>query len=169
MLGHWLRVIQKCALASTTLLLSQGLGASWESLCACLVASVVSDSLRPHGPSPAGLLCPWDSPGKNTGVGCHFLLQRGSLTSAWKLKWTLKSTAGGRLTAFPITGQLVLSWRGICKSRSILPFYTNYLEISNVWWEDILFIEGFKLGRIIELDCYFAISNRITNLGNAYW
>ena len=25
--------------------------------------------------SPLGLLCPWDSPGKNTGVGCHFLLQ----------------------------------------------------------------------------------------------
>ena len=27
------------------------------------------------GLQPAGLLCPWDSPGKNTGVGCHFLLQ----------------------------------------------------------------------------------------------
>ena len=25
--------------------------------------------------SPAGFLCPWDSPGENTGVGCHFLLQ----------------------------------------------------------------------------------------------
>ena len=31
--------------------------------------------LRPHGLQPARLLCPWDSPGKNTGVGCHFLLQ----------------------------------------------------------------------------------------------
>ena len=37
--------------------------------------SVVSDSLRPHGLQPARLLCPWNSPGKNTGVGCHFLLQ----------------------------------------------------------------------------------------------
>ena len=36
--------------------------------------SVVSDSLRPYRPQPARLLCPWDSPGKNTGVGCHFLL-----------------------------------------------------------------------------------------------
>ena len=42
---------------------------------ACLVTSVVSDSLQPRGPWPARLLCPWDSPGKNTGVGCHFLLQ----------------------------------------------------------------------------------------------
>ena len=28
-----------------------------------------------HGLYPASLLCPWDSPGNNTGVGCHFLLQ----------------------------------------------------------------------------------------------
>ena len=39
------------------------------------VASVVSDSVRPHRRQPTRLRCPWDSPGKNTGVGCHFLLQ----------------------------------------------------------------------------------------------
>ena len=43
--------------------------------CCCQVASVVSDSVRPHGLQPTRLLCLWDSPGKNTGVGCHFLLQ----------------------------------------------------------------------------------------------
>ena len=37
--------------------------------------SVMSDSLWPHTRQPTRLLCPWDSPGKNTGVGCHFLLQ----------------------------------------------------------------------------------------------
>ena len=37
--------------------------------------SVVSDSLRPHGLWPARLLCLWDSPGKNTGVCSHSLLQ----------------------------------------------------------------------------------------------
>ena len=31
--------------------------------------------MRPHRQQPARLLHPWDSPGKNTGVGCHFLLQ----------------------------------------------------------------------------------------------
>ena len=31
--------------------------------------------LQPHRMQPDSLLCPWDSPGKNTGVGCHFLLQ----------------------------------------------------------------------------------------------
>ena len=37
--------------------------------------SVVSDSLRPHELGPARFLCPWNSPGKNTGVGSHCLLQ----------------------------------------------------------------------------------------------
>ena len=37
--------------------------------------SVVTDSLWPHGLKPTRLLPPWDSPGKSTGVGCHFLLQ----------------------------------------------------------------------------------------------
>ena len=37
--------------------------------------SVMSDSVRPHRRQPTRLPCPWDSPGKNTGVGCHFLLQ----------------------------------------------------------------------------------------------
>ena len=41
----------------------------------CLVAKSCSPLLRPHGLSPARLLCPWDFPGKNTRVGYHFLLQ----------------------------------------------------------------------------------------------
>ena len=44
-------------------------------LCYVLIHSVVSDSFRPHGLQPARLLCPWDSPGKNTGVGFYALLQ----------------------------------------------------------------------------------------------
>ena len=43
--------------------------------CLCQVASVVSDSVRPPRRQLTRLPCPWDSPGKNTGVGCHFLLQ----------------------------------------------------------------------------------------------
>ena len=40
-----------------------------------LSRSVVSNSLRPHGLQSASFLHSWDSPGKNTGLGCHFLLQ----------------------------------------------------------------------------------------------
>ena len=38
-----------------------------------LVTSVVSDSMRPHRQQPTRFPCPWDSPGKNTGVGCCLL------------------------------------------------------------------------------------------------
>ena len=38
----------------------------------CPVCPVMSDSVSPRA---TRLICPWDSPGKNTGVGCHFLLQ----------------------------------------------------------------------------------------------
>ena len=37
--------------------------------------SVMSDSVQPHGQQPTRFPRPWDSPGKSTGVGCHFLLQ----------------------------------------------------------------------------------------------
>ena len=39
-------------------------------------AEAVSNSVWPHRQQPTRLLCPWDPPGKKTGVGCHFLLQR---------------------------------------------------------------------------------------------
>ena len=38
-------------------------------------------SVRPQRRQPTRLPHPWDSPGKNTGVGCHFLLQSISYTS----------------------------------------------------------------------------------------
>ena len=52
----------------------------WLSQILCLLYcvlgySVVSDSLQPHGLWPARLLCPWNFPGKTTGVGSHSLLQ----------------------------------------------------------------------------------------------
>ena len=43
--------------------------------CVCVSCSVVPDSLRPHGLQSTRFLCPWDFPGKDTGAGCHFLLQ----------------------------------------------------------------------------------------------
>ena len=50
--------------------------------------------LQPHGLQPARLLCQWDSPGKNTGVGCHFLLRRKSLPDI--NQWILKAEVGAR-------------------------------------------------------------------------
>ena len=50
-------------------------------MCVCeLHRSVVSDCLETHRLHPASLFCPWDSPGKNTGVSCHFLIEEMFLT-----------------------------------------------------------------------------------------
>ena len=54
--------------------------------CCCCIASVVSDPVRPHRWQSTRLPYPWDSPGKNTGVGCHFLLQCMKVESG-KWKW----------------------------------------------------------------------------------
>ena len=47
--------------------------------------SLVSDSLQPHGLKPTRLLCSWNSPCKDTGVGSHSLLQGIFLTQGLNL------------------------------------------------------------------------------------
>ena len=58
------------------------------------VSSVMSDSLQPYGQQPARLLCPWDSLGKTTGVGCHFILQGTFLTQGSNPSLTSLALAG---------------------------------------------------------------------------
>ena len=63
--------------------------------------SVASDSVRPHGLWPPRLLCPLDSPGKNTGVGCHFLLQGIFRTQGWNschVPWQAPMKGLGNIT-----------------------------------------------------------------------
>ena len=57
----------------------------------------MSDSVRPHRRQPTRLPRPWDSPGKNTGVGCHFLLQ------CMKVKVKVKSLSCVRPSVIPWT------------------------------------------------------------------
>ena len=68
----------------------------------------MSDSVWPHRRQPTRLPCPWDSPGKNTGVGCHFFLQcmkvkSESDSNAWKWKVKVKSLSRVWLLAAPWT------------------------------------------------------------------
>ena len=52
------------------------LGSPRKWLCPlCEVTSVTSNSLWRHEPEPTSLVCPWDSPGKSSTVGFHFILQ----------------------------------------------------------------------------------------------
>ena len=50
-----------------------------------MLVALSCQTLQPHRLLPARLLCPWDFPGKNTGVGCHSLLQEIFLTKG--LNW----------------------------------------------------------------------------------
>ena len=61
--------------------------------------SVTCLTLWPHGLLPTKLLCPWDFPGKNTGVGCHFLLQEIFLTQG---QTHISCTAGKFFTSEPL-------------------------------------------------------------------
>ena len=62
-----------------------GRGDSAESESYIVSRSVLSDSLQPYGLQPTRLLCPWDSPGKNTGMGSHALLRGIFLTQGSNL------------------------------------------------------------------------------------
>ena len=72
---------------------SEPLGKLWKPLCS-FSYSVMSDSLLLYGLKPVRLLCPWNFPGKDTGVGCHFLLQnifwtQGSNLCLPRCRWIL--------------------------------------------------------------------------------
>ena len=64
----------------------------------------MSDSVQPQRRQPTRLPCPWDSPGNNTGVGCHFLLQ------CMKVKVKVKLLSRVRLLATPWTAAHQAPW-----------------------------------------------------------
>ena len=66
----------------------------------------MSDPLRPHGLQPTRLLCPWDFPGKSTGLGCHCLLHQCSLVG--RNSGCLLDSPGGT--------SLVVHWLGLYAS-----------------------------------------------------
>ena len=74
----WVQVVSPAVAMSGPVFLGQGCTAIVLRLVRgsrSVSRSVVSDSLRPHGPKPTRLLCRWHSPGKNSEVGSHSLLQ----------------------------------------------------------------------------------------------
>ena len=85
----------------------------------CLVTQSCLTLLWPHGLPPARLLCPWDSPGKNTGVGCHSLLQEIFPSQGLNprlLHWQVDSSPRshqGRLTTFVGRREKIYVWRNL--------------------------------------------------------
>ena len=90
----------------------------WNLLLLLLLLSV-SDSVQPHRWQPTRLPRPWDSPGKNTGVGCHFLLQCMKVESESEVAqscWTLSNPMDCSLPGSSVHGIFqarVLEWSAI--------------------------------------------------------
>ena len=90
------------------------------------VSIKMSDSLQPHGLWPTRLFCPWDFPGKNTGVGCHFLLKCMKVKSESEVAQlcpTLSDPMDCSLSGSSVHGIFqarVLEWVAIAFSETIL-------------------------------------------------
>ena len=83
-----------------------------EYCCCCCVASVVADSVRPQRRQPTRLPRPWDSPGENTGVGCHFLLQCMKVKSESEVAQSCPTLSNPMDCSLPGS-----SVHGICQAR----------------------------------------------------
>ena len=117
----------------------------------------MSDSVRPHRRQPTRLLCPRDSPGKNTGVGCHFLLQCMKVKSESEVAQscpTLSDPMDWSLPGSSVHGIFqarALEW---CAIRyKVLMFYKTLV---------VLFVQNFcsYLLFIFLLGCLFQCSNQ---------
>ena len=99
--------------------------------CCCCVASVVSDSVRPHRRQPTRLPCPWDSPGKNTGGGCHFRLQCMKVKREREIAQSCPTCSDPMDCSLPgssvhrIFQARVLEWGAIAFSCSCLPVFIS--------------------------------------------
>ena len=93
----------------------------------------MSDSVRPHRRKPTRLPHPWDSPGKNTGVSCHFLLQCMTVKSESEVAQscpTLHDPMDCSLPGSSIHGifqERVLEWGAIAFSDLVIENTTNVL------------------------------------------
>ena len=100
----------------------------------------MSDSVRPHRRQPTRLPRPWDSPGKNTGVGCRFLLQCMKVKSESEVAQSCRTPSDPMECSppgFSIQGILqarVLEWGAIAFSgnhatRSLMCDYERYFSL----------------------------------------
>ena len=99
----------------------------------------MSDSVRPHRQQPTRLPRPWDSPGKSTGVGCHFLLQCMKVKSEREVAQpclTLSDPMDCTLPGCSIHGIFqtrVLEWRAIAFSDYLLYVTPNSYTVPHMY------------------------------------
>ena len=110
----------------------------------------MSDSVRPHRRQPTRLCRPWDSPGKNTGVGCHFLLQCMKVKSESEVAQSFPTLSDPMDCSLPgssvhgIFQARVLEWAAIafsdgCDSWTIKKAECRRIDTFKLWcWRRLL-------------------------------
>ena len=89
----------------------------------------MSDSVRRHRRQPTRLLCPWDSPGKNTGVGCHFLLQ-----GIFLIQWSNPGLPHYRQILYHLGHQGSQSWSPLLSKEVGVPsvIHTGWVSLRDI-------------------------------------
>ena len=104
----------------------------------------MSDSVRPQGRQPTRLPCPGNSPGKNTGVGCHFLLQCMKVKSQSKVAQSCPTPSNPMDCSLPgsyihgIFQARILEWVAIAFSASndyykVKPDFGSFSSLPSKW------------------------------------
>ena len=101
----------------------------------------MSDSVWPHRRQPTRLPRPWDSPGKNTGVGCHFLLQCVKVKSESEVAqcvWLLATPWTATYQAPPSMGfSRQEYWSGVPLSRLVIIFLPRSKRLLISWLQSL--------------------------------
>ena len=120
----------------------------------------MSNSVQPHGLQPTRLLHPWDSPGKNTGVGCHFLPQCMKVESESEVAQSCLTLCDPMDCSLPgssihgIFQATVLEWGAIAFSR-LLPCPGYYKQCYDEHWSThVSFNSGFLGVYAQQWDCW---------------
>ena len=98
----------------------------------------MSDSVRPHRPKPTRLPSSWDSPGKDTGVGCHFLLRCMKVKSESEVSQSCSTLSDPMDCSLPgssakgIFQARVLEWVAIVHKSFLIMVFSRYMPNSGI-------------------------------------
>ena len=125
--------------------------------CCCLVAKSCL-TLQPHGLYSARLLCPWDFPGRNPGVGCHFPLF--STQGSNPLSPAPPALADGFFTTEALSNRCCSAakscpppWTAACQTPLYLPITWSLLKLMSMKEETDRTGSALKAGLHVGLDC----------------
>ena len=109
----------------------------------------MSDSVRPHRRQATRLPRPWDSPGKNTGVGCHFLLQCMKVKSESEVAQSCPTLATPWTAAYQAPPSMGFSrqeyWSGVP-----LPSPSVFYTLLYYYFSPFIFLRFFFIGTILK-------------------